>query len=81
MDHERIAPGDQQDWRRLLGRKVSIRYRLHDDGAGDVFSEAIGVVMGVSEASAGSIIKIVTKRGEVREVPVGDVVAGKAWLV
>lgn len=81
MEHERIAPGAQQDWRRLLGRKVSIRYRLHQADAGDAFSEAIGVVMGVSEASAGPLVKIVTKRGEVREVPVGDVVAGKAWPV
>lgn len=78
--HERIAPGQQQDWHRLLGRKVSIRYRLYGEGTGDASSEAIGVVMAVSEASGRSVVKIVTKRGETREVPVADVVAGKVWV-
>lgn len=76
---ERVERGRLQDWRSLLGRKVSIRYRLHDDP--DVaMSEAIGVVASVTEDDSGAPrVAILNRKGEVREVPVVDILAGKVW--
>ena len=61
-------------WEELLGRKVSVRYRLHDDPA-HPFSEAIGVVMSVED----DIVSIVNKRGETRSFPIADVLASKVF--
>lgn len=80
-DLQRIVEGDGTDWSKLLGRKVSVRYKLHADPGLPSASEAIGVVMNVGQAGDGQIVKIVTKRGEVREVPAADIVAGKVWPV
>ena len=76
---ERIERGRLQDWRPLLGRKVSIRYRLHGDP--DVaLSEAIGVVQSVTGSASGDEhIAILNRKGEVRSVPVVDILAGKVW--
>ena len=60
-----------------LGRKVSIRYRLHDDPAHS-FSEAIGMIQSVTSDPQGvESVAIVNRRGEVSTVPVNDIVAGK----
>jgi hypothetical protein len=69
-----------EEWRGLLGRKVSIRYRISQPGA--QFAEAIGVVMAVGGPDEGSDqVKIITRRGDVRVVEVGSVIAGKVWPV
>lgn len=81
MEFERIVQGDGTDWSKLLGRKVSVRYKLPADAGSVSFSEAIGVVMNVGEAGARQTVKVATKRGEIRTFPVEDVVAGKVWPV
>ncbi|MGH2807289.1 MAG: hypothetical protein ACRDKT_08435 [Actinomycetota bacterium] len=64
----------ETEWDRLLGRKVSVRFRLHDDPA-HPFSEAIGVVMSVEEG----VVTLVNKRGEERKFPVADVLTAKVF--
>ena len=63
-------------WRDLLGRKVSIRYRLHDDPE-HPFSEAIGVVMSVDGAERTEQITIMTRKGTEVVVVADDVLARK----
>ena len=62
------------DWLQLLGRKVSVRFRLHDDPA-HPFSEAIGVVMSVEDG----VVTLVNKRGESRSFAIEDVLASKVF--
>ncbi len=64
------------DWNGRLGRKVSLRYRLHDDPA-HPFSEAIGVVMAVDDDN----IRIMTKRGETVSIPISDIEASNLFPV
>jgi ribosome maturation factor RimP len=67
------------DFKQHLGRRVSLRYRLHDDPA-HPFSEAIGVVMAVEEDEAGHpSVVILTKKSKRRVVPIDDVLAGKLF--
>ena len=68
------------EWKPHLGRKVSVRYRLH---SGDhPFSEAIGVVADVSEGEDGSeIVTILTRRGESRSIGSKDILAAKLFPV
>ena len=66
----------EEDWRRALGRKVSLRYRLHDDPA-HAFSEAIGVVMRVAGSSDDETVGIVKRTGQVVDIPARDIVAAK----
>ena len=66
------------DWKELLGRKISIRYRLHGDPS-HPFSEAIGVVMAVGAAERGEQVKILTRRGDEVVVDAVDVVARKTF--
>jgi hypothetical protein len=68
------APTTESDWRALLGRKVSVRYHLHDDPA-HPFSEAIGMVQSVADGK----VEIITRRGEVRSVTLADVIATKVF--
>ena len=70
-----------EEWGRNLGRKVSIRFKLHDDPAHG-FSEAIGVVQSVRPNDAGIVeLGILTRRGETRVVPVEDILAVKLFPV
>ncbi|MBW3594319.1 MAG: hypothetical protein KY391_01980 [Actinobacteria bacterium] len=69
---------DLSGWRALLGRKVSVRYRLHGDPRHQ-FSEAIGVVMGIETSERGELIKILTRRGEQVVVNADDIVARKTF--
>jgi ribosome maturation factor RimP len=64
------------DFKQHLGRKVTLRYRVHDDAA-HPFSEAIGVVMSVEADSGGPRVVILTKKSERRVVPIDDVMTGK----
>lgn len=64
------------DFKQHLGRKVTLRYRVHDDAA-HPFSEAIGVVMLVETESGGPNVVILTKKSKRRVVPIDDVITGK----
>jgi hypothetical protein len=66
-------------WRRYLGRKVSLRYRLHDD-AEHPFSEAIGMVASVREdPGKRAEIDVVNRRGVPSTVPLDDVIVAKVF--
>jgi len=76
---ERIEGATRRDWTALLGRKVSIRYRI-PASEGATASEAIGVVMSVEPDDEGiERVQIVNRRGSVRSIRIRDVVAGKVW--
>lgn len=66
------------EWKTLLGRKVSIRYRLHGDPE-HPFSEAIGVVMSVADSDQGEQITILTRRGHEVVVGAEEVLAQKTF--
>ena len=70
-----------EEWTQHLGRKISIRYKLHDDPAHG-FSEAIGVVQSVRPNDSGvDELGIVTRRGDTKFVAVRDVLAAKLFPV
>ena len=74
---ERLPPDSPERWRALLGRKVSIRYALRGDPE-HPFSEAVGVISGVSEGEQPTI-SILDRDGEVKEIMGADVLAGKVY--
>jgi hypothetical protein len=77
---ERLEGASEQRWRSLLGRKVSVRFKLTGD-PDHPFSETIGVVMSVKTDETGtSRVAIVDRRGDVSEIDISDVIAGKAWV-
>ena len=70
-----------EEWGKNLGRKISIRFKLHDDPAHG-FSEAIGVVQSVRPNASGVVeLGILTRHGDTRYVPVEDVLAAKLFPV
>jgi hypothetical protein len=70
-----------EEWGKNLGRKISIRFKLHDD-ASHGFSEAIGVVQSVRPNESGVVeLGILTRHGETRFVPIEDVLAAKLFPV
>ncbi len=71
-------PTPLPDWKAVLGRKVSIRYRLHDDPA-HPFSEAIGMVQAVRGEEGAERVEIVNRRGEVASVATDDILAAKLF--
>ncbi len=71
---ERLPPPRPEDWTRYLGRKISIRLRLHGD-PDHPFSEAIGVVSQVTRTD----LSILNKKGETVTVAFADVIAGKVF--
>jgi hypothetical protein len=75
-----FAPAEltsEHAWRGLLGRKVSLRYRLRGDPA-HPFSEAVGMVsfVGLGEGSR-VVVKVVNRRGETVVVGLEDVLAAR----
>jgi len=62
----------------LLGRKVSIRLRLHGDPQ-HPFSEAIGVVMSVETEGGEEFVSLVTKRAETVRIASSDVLAASVF--
>lgn len=72
---EPLGEPNEAAWRALLGRKISVRYRVHDDPA-HPFSEAIGMVQKVADGR----VEVVNRRGEVARFAFEDLVAGKVWL-
>ena len=81
MSTARPEPSRAPDvWRRHLGRKVSLRYRLHDGGSAHPFSEAIGMVASVrSDPGSPAEIHVVNRRGVSSTVPLEDIVAAKVF--
>ena len=76
---KRLEGATQDDWRALLGRKVSIRFKVLNDPE-HPFSEAIGVVMAVKPDETGRpTVSIVNRHGDTVAVAIDDVLAGKAW--
>ncbi len=73
-------PQSEADWRRCLGRKVSLRYRL-DATAEHPFSEAIGVVASVESTEAGPAVAILNKKGDTKTVPIQAIEAAKVFPV
>ena len=69
----------EDDWRRALGRKVTLRYRVHDDPEHEV-AEAVGFVQSVDRGD-GVHISIVNRRGELTRVPLDDIEAAKLFPV
>lgn len=63
-------------WRTRLGRKVSLRFQLHDD-ASHPFSEAIGMVASVEEGENPVLVSVVNRRGETTTFSTADVIAAK----
>ena len=72
-----VRPASAADWKKALGRKVSLRYRLHDDPE-HPFSEAIGFVQSVTDEPA-TTVSIVNKRGETTEIALSDIEAAKIF--
>jgi hypothetical protein len=74
---EQLPPDVPARWRALLGRKISIRYALAGDPQ-HPFSEAIGVISGVSETDD-PVVTILGRDGNTSEVRASDVLAGKVF--
>jgi hypothetical protein len=72
------AAGTEVNWRERLGRKVSVRYRLHGDPE-HPFSEAIGVVASVTRIGGTDTVTIVNRRGITIEIPAPDLLAAKLF--
>jgi hypothetical protein len=72
------AGATEPGWRSLLGRKVSVRYKLHDD-PDHPHSEAIGVVMAVREDDSGEFVSLLDRKGRITEIAAADVLARKIF--
>jgi hypothetical protein len=66
------------DWSGHLGRKVSVRYRLHDDPI-HPFSEAVGVVASVAADGGAEVVTIIDRRGRAIAIPAPDLLAVKVF--
>ena len=71
-------PEPPDDWRALIGRRVSLRYALRGD-PDHPFSEAIGVIGSVEGDGPGASITLFTKKGERLTLRAADVLAAKAF--
>ena len=76
-DLEVLPPGSPERWRALLGRKITIRFALAGD-AEHPFSEAIGVIAGVSETDDPTVT-IIGRDGESTVVASSSVLQGKVF--
>lgn len=66
------------DWTAHLGRKVSLRYLLHDSAVPQ--TEVLGVVQALSTDAEGlTVIKIMDKRGQTHAVYQRDIIAAKLF--
>ncbi|MDQ4142313.1 MAG: hypothetical protein M3198_00975 [Actinomycetota bacterium] len=71
-------PSSSSEWKKALGRKVSLRYRLRDD-PDHPFSEAVGFVQSVDDSGGSTVVSIVNKRGEITRIALQDVEAAKLF--
>lgn len=76
-DVERLPPDPPETWHAFLGRKVTIRYALAGDPE-HPFSEAIGVISGVSEGDPPTI-SILGRDGKTKEIAAASVLQGKVF--
>jgi hypothetical protein len=74
----RSEPGTALDWNGHLGRKVSVRYRLHGDPI-HPFSEAVGVVASVTADGAAEVVTVIDRRGKAIAIPAPDLLAVKVF--
>lgn len=74
---ERLPPKSPDRWRALLGRKISIRYALKDNPE-HPFSEAIGVISGVSHDERPTIT-VMDRDGKSTLIDASDVLQGKVF--
>jgi hypothetical protein len=65
-------------WKDRLGRKVSIRYRLHGDPAYP-FSEAVGVVASVTADGDTEIVTLIDRKGRAVAIAAPDLLAVKVF--
>lgn len=72
----RPRPAPFTDLNQHLGRKVSLRYRLHGDPE-HPFSEAVGFVASVKSSQGDEVLTIMNRRGETVAVPAPDLLALK----
>ena len=77
---ERLPPDLPERWPALLGRKISIRYALAGD-PGHPFSEAIGVISGVSDQDGVRAITIMKRDGQTVTVGAAQILSGKVYPV
>jgi hypothetical protein len=71
-------PAPPEDWSPHLGRKVSLRYALPQEGSRH--TELLGVLQGIGTTRTGaSSIKVMDKRGWVHEVIQADILAAKIF--
>ncbi|MEA2507281.1 MAG: hypothetical protein QOH48_1899 [Actinomycetota bacterium] len=71
-------PKPPGDWSDRLGRKVSVRFRIHGD-PDHPFSEAVGVVASVSSEGGSEIVTIINRRGGAITIPAPDLLAVKLF--
>ena len=67
-----FRPVSEADWRRCLGRRVTLRYRLRDESE-HPFSEALGTLQSVTPGEGGVQISLVNRRGELLTLDLEDV--------
>ncbi len=81
MPHRRRAasrtPPSLEEWRALLGRKVSLRYKLYQDPKYPE-SEVVGVVQSVGEPEDGSLT-ILDRHGRSHSMKAEAIVAAKVF--
>jgi hypothetical protein len=72
--------GDERGprWSDRLGRKVSVRYRIHGDPE-HPFSEAVGVVASVTGSGDHEVVTLIDKRGASIAIPAPDLLAVKVF--
>jgi hypothetical protein len=80
VDYLRLEGLGSDEWLRLLGRKVTVRYAIYDDAEHRV-TEAIGMVASVSDDGAGATVTLVNRRAERIEFPLKQLIAGKVFPV
>ncbi|MBA3429931.1 MAG: hypothetical protein H0U16_00410 [Actinobacteria bacterium] len=72
-------PARAETWRAYVGHKVSIRWTVRNDPQYP-FSEGVGVVQSAEPDSSGvQTLTILNRRNETVSVPIGDVLAAKAF--
>ena len=72
-------PARVETWSGYIGHKVSIRWAVRND-PDYPFSEGVGVVQSVAPDELGTqTLTILNRRNETILVPVGDILAAKAF--
>jgi hypothetical protein len=70
-------PPSLEEWRSLLGRKVSLRYKLYEDPKYPE-SEVVGVVQSVGEPEDGRLT-ILDRHGRTHSMKAAEIIAAKVF--